>query len=84
MDDKCEPTTLHVIPLSAQAGDRWRLSEPYVEHVWTEHLGPTATLPARRLGRMIDERPGGIDIDLGELAAGLGASRVSPLKLLSG
>ena len=60
------------MPLSANAEDRWRLSDPYVERVWSEHLGPTATLLARRLGRMLEERPGGVDVDLGDLAASLG------------
>lgn len=72
MEDAPVPTTLHVVPLSASADDRWRLSDRYVEEVWSEHLGPTATLLARRLGRMIEEHPGGVDIELADLASGAG------------
>lgn len=72
MDHEPAPTTLHVVPLSASADDRWWLSDRYVEEVWSEHLGPTATLLARRLGRMMEEHPGGVDIDLAELASGVG------------
>ena len=50
MEETQDPLTLHVAPLSARAEDRWRLSDPYIEQVWSEHLGPTATLLARRLG----------------------------------
>lgn len=72
MDIISEHPILHVVPLSAQADDRWRLSDPYIEEVWSEHLGPTATLLARRLGRMLERRPGGVDLDLGYVATGLG------------
>lgn len=71
-----------MVPLSAQAEDRWRLSDPYIERVWSEHLGPTATLLARRLGRMLEERPGGIDVDLGDLATSLGVQYSVTLKAL--
>jgi len=82
MDETPNPTILHVVPLSAQADDRWRLSDRYVEEVWSEHLGPTATLLARRLGRMIEEHPGGVDIDLADLAAGVGVQRGIAVKAL--
>lgn len=82
MDNNSEHATLHVVPLSAQAKDRWRLTDPYIERVWSEHLGPTATLLARRLGRMLEERPGGVDVDLGDLAAGLGVQPSMTLKAL--
>ena len=82
MDDTPDPTTLHVVPMSAQADDRWRLSDRYVEEVWSEHLGPTATLLARRFGRMIEEHPGGVDVDLGDLAAGVGVQRGIAVKAL--
>jgi hypothetical protein len=72
MDHEPDPTILHVVPLSASADDRWRLSDRYVEEVWSEHLGPTATLLARRLGRMMEEHPGGVDLDLGDLASSVG------------
>jgi len=69
------PITLHIVPLSANADDRWRLSDRYVEEVWSEHLGPTAVLLARRFDRMIEEHPGGVDIDLADLASGVGVQR---------
>jgi hypothetical protein len=40
------------MPLSAQSEDRWRLTDPYIERLWSERLGPKATLLARRLGRL--------------------------------
>ena len=48
MDDISNQRTLHVMPLSAQSEDRWRLTDPYVERLWSERLGPKATLLARR------------------------------------
>jgi hypothetical protein len=88
MDDAPERTTLHVVPISAHADDRWRLSGRYVEDVWSEYLGPTATLLARRFSRMMEERPGGVDIDLGDLgdlgdlAASVGVQRGIAVKAL--
>lgn len=83
MDHEADPTTLHVVPISAQAEDRWLLSDRYVEEVWSEHLGPTATLLARRFGRMIEEHPGGLDIDLADLASSVGVQRGIALKALN-
>jgi hypothetical protein len=82
MDNNSPPRTLHVVPLSAQAEDRWKLRDPYIECVWSEHLGPTATLLARRLGRMLEERPGGVDFDLGDLATSLGVQPSIAVKAL--
>ena len=82
MNNIPEQRTLHVVPLSAQADDRWRLSDPYVEQVWSEYLGPTATLLARRLGRTLEERPGGVDVDLGDLATSLGVQPSIAVKAL--
>jgi hypothetical protein len=56
------------VPVSAQADDRWRLTDPNIEQVWSEFLRPTATL----LARMIEEHPGGLDRDLGDLAVVVG------------
>jgi len=36
------------MPLSAQREDRWRLTDPYIERLWSDRLGPKATLLARR------------------------------------
>jgi len=82
MEEASDPSTLHVVPLSAQADDRWRLSDPYIECVWSEYLGPTATLLARRLGRMIEERPAGLDVDAGDLATSLGVQPNIAIKAL--
>ena len=82
MEDAQDPTILHLVPLSAQAEDRWRLSDRYAEEVWSEHLGPTATLLARRFGRLIEEHAGGVDIDLADLASGVGVQRRVALKAL--
>jgi hypothetical protein len=68
------PVALNVVAISASADDRWRLTDPYVEEVWSEFLGPTATLMARRLGRLIESRPGGADLDVGDLASSLGVA----------
>jgi len=40
------------MPLSAQSEDCWRLTDPYIERLWSERLGPKATLLARRIGRL--------------------------------
>ena len=82
MDNIPEQRTLYVVPLSAQADDRWRLSDPYVEQVWSEYLGPTSTLLARRLGRTLEERPEGADVDLGDLATSLGVQPSIAVKAL--
>ena len=82
MEDAPDPTTLHVVPISAQAGGRWRLSDRYVEEVWSEFIGPTATLLARRFGRMMEECPGGAEVDLGDLASGVGVQRGIAVKAL--
>jgi len=66
-------TTVCVIPLSLQAHDWWKLHNPCIELVWPEHLGPTATLVARRSGRMIEEHPDDIDIARVEFVVGVGA-----------
>ena len=72
MDERRQHPTLRAVPISAHADDRWRLTDPYVEQVWSKFLGPTATLLARRFGRLIEEHPLGVDLDLGDLAAGFG------------
>lgn len=69
------PTTLNVVPIARGPADRWRLSDPYVEEVWSEFLGPTATLVARRVGRVIEAHPNGIQIDLDDFRDSLGVAR---------
>ncbi len=46
----------------------------YVEEVWSEILGPTATMLARRLGHLADEHPAGATVSLTALAAGLSST----------
>lgn len=68
------PDVLQVVPISASADDRWRLTDSYVEEVWSEFLGPTATLMSRRLGRLIESRPGGAELEVGDFASSLGVA----------
>ena len=85
MNDIPVLATLRVVPISARAEDRWRLSDPYNEQVWSEFLGPSATLLGHRFGRMVEEHSGGIDDDLGDLAAGMGVQpniTMKPIKRL--
>lgn len=69
-----------VVAVSPGIGDRWALNGRYVEMVWSELLGPTATLLARRLGDCIDLHPYGIDVSMVEMGASLG---VAPSKVRS-
>ncbi|MFN3256258.1 MAG: hypothetical protein ACE37B_11215 [Ilumatobacter sp.] len=50
------------------------MTDPYVEQVWSEFLGPTATLLARRLGRSVELRPGGQQVEVADLAASVGVA----------
>jgi hypothetical protein len=45
------PATIHLVVIPRRPGDHWPLRGDYVEVVWAEILGPTATAIARRLGR---------------------------------
>lgn len=67
-------SALTVVPILASPDDRWRLTDPYIEDVWSEFLGPTATLMARRLGRLLEVQPGGVELDLRDFAASLGVA----------
>lgn len=69
------PQSIQVISIPPQAHERWRLSDRYVEDVWSEFLGPTATMMARRLGRLAEERPAGIEVDPADLGASIGVGR---------
>lgn len=55
----------------------------YVETYWLAVLGPSAILAVRRLSDWLAERPSGIEIGLGDLAASLGlghgSSRHAPI-----
>ena len=74
MDPDQRPVDLHLCRISAGLNDRVRLTDPYVEEVWSEFLGPTATLLVRRLARTIEERPAGVQLDIVDVAASLGVS----------
>lgn len=74
--------SLQIVRISASPTDRFRLTDPYVEEVWSEFLGPTATLLARRLGRTIEVRPDGAELDVGELAASVGVPPTVALRSL--
>ena len=82
MERLSSPKTLQVVAISADPTDRFRLTDSYVEEVWSEFLGPTATLLARRLGRTIQEQPGGLEVGVGDLAASVGVSPSLALKAL--
>lgn len=74
MEHAADYASLQIVAISAGAHDRFRLSDPYVEDVWSEFLGPTATLLARRLGRLVEQRPGGVEVAVGDVAASLGVA----------
>ena len=44
----------------------------YVETYWLAVLGPSAILAVRRLSDWLEDRPSGIEISVGDLAASLG------------
>jgi len=69
-----------VVPISPRVGDRWALTGRYVEMVWSELLGPTATLLARRLGDCVDLHPCGVEVSLADVGRSLG---VAPGKVRS-
>ena len=82
MEPRQAPRLLIVSLISAGPADRFRLTDPYVEEVWSEFLGPTATLIARRLGRAIEERPSGVQVEVGDLADSVGVGPSVALKAL--
>ena len=76
--------TFTVVGISAHPDDRWRLTDPYVEEVWSEFMGPTATLLARRMGRLVELRPGEeIEDELADTASSLGVSNSITQKALT-
>lgn len=74
MDTDPQTRWLHIVPIPAHPDDRWRLTDPYIEEVWSEIIGPTATMMARRFGRLIEQRPAGVKLDRRDLADSLGVS----------
>jgi hypothetical protein len=59
----------------------WPLTGPYVEGVWSEILGPTATLLARRLGRCV-EASATTRVSIDEVGRSLGISGSKVVKAL--
>ena len=82
MDGLAQQSILNLVPMSAHPDELWRLSDRYVEEVWSEFIGPTATILARRFGRIMEEHPGGAEVDLVALASGVGVQRSTAVKAL--
>jgi hypothetical protein len=72
------PDTLHLVVIPRRPIDRWALRGDYVEVVWAEILGPTATAVARRLGRAAAD----LEVDLPAEAV-TSSLAVSPRKALA-
>jgi hypothetical protein len=72
--DGASPTTdvYRVVPIPPRPADQWALDGRYVENVWSEFLGPTATLLARRLADRLDIQPHGYELSLTDTARSLG------------
>jgi hypothetical protein len=71
------PDTLHLVVIPRRPTDQWVLRGDYVEVVWAEILGPTATAVARRLGRAAAD----LEVDLPAEAV-TSSLAVSPRKAL--
>jgi hypothetical protein len=69
--------TLHLVVIPRRPTDQWVLRGDYVEVVWAEILGPTATAVARRLGRAAADLE--VDLPVEAVASSLA---VSPRKAL--
>ena len=65
-------------PVAQAEGQCLPLTGRYVELVWSELLGPTATLVARRIGHALDRPDRGFDLSLVDLGDSLG---VAPSKV---
>ena len=63
-----------MVPIPARAADCWLLTGRYVEVVWSEFLGPTATLMARRLGDFVERHPAGGEVSVTAMGVSLGAA----------
>lgn len=66
------PDRLQIVVRPAADDERWGFRSEYVEFVWSEALGPTALLVARRLGTLIERSPHGAEVSATELAHELG------------
>ena len=63
-----------MVPIPARVADCWLLTGRYVEVVWSEFLGPTATLMARRLGDFVERHPAGGEVSVTAMGVSLGAA----------
>ena len=68
--------------IAVRGGDRWALTGRYVEVVWSEFLGPTATLLARRLGNFVELHPRGGELSLTVMGRSLGVAPSTVRKAL--
>lgn len=69
-ESSAQPIRVMLIP--ARPNDVWPLRSDYVELVWSEMLGPSSTLLARRLGLLLDNSPLGCELDVVGWAQSLG------------
>jgi hypothetical protein len=72
---------LRIFRMSPRSSDMWPLTGPYVEEVWSEILGPTATLLVRRLGRCVDAGPS-TRVSVDELGRSLGITGAMVVRAL--
>lgn len=72
------PDRLEIVVRPAADDEPWGFRSEYVEFVWSEALGPTALLLARRLGTLIERSPHGAEVSVVELAheLGVGVSKI--------
>ena len=77
--DELEPdASVTVVAMPPRDDDRWELTGLYFETEWSEVLGPTATLLARRLGRIVERDAPPATVSLARLGGSLG---IAPSKV---
>jgi hypothetical protein len=76
--DRCSPAypadSYRITPVAPGAGQRLPLTGRYVELVWSELLGPTTTLVARRIGHALDRPDRGFDLSLVGVGESMGVA----------
>jgi hypothetical protein len=68
-----------LVRVEPRPDERLSLTGTYLEHVWSEVLGPTATLVARRIGHALDQPDQPKELSLATVGNSLG---VAPAKVL--
>ncbi len=65
---------MRIVPWSDPIIDKMKIDARslYVESFWLGVLGPSATWVLRRFADLLEEEPGGVDVDLHELEGSLG------------